>query len=112
MDRLARRYGAYKVETVADCVSVDGLCGSVAISASPAHDVFQCTYMFSIPDWSDVRATDSQYVAVAGLPEPRADHATVIVQFANSCLTSFERVMRQMEVRIGKGTIARSASLA
>ena len=40
-------------------------------------------------------------VAVAGLPTPRDDHAVAMTRFATASLKSFERVMRQMEIRLG-----------
>lgn len=37
------------------------------------------------------------YVAVAGLPNPRSDHAVVMAQFANECLYHFSVLVKQLE---------------
>ena len=42
------------------------------------------------------------YVAVAGLPDPRPDHA--IARFETNCLKRFMRLTKQMEVTLGPDT--------
>jgi hypothetical protein len=44
------------------------------------------------------------YVAVAGLPEKRDDHAVVMALFARDCLVAFNRLVKQMEVDLGPDT--------
>jgi class 3 adenylate cyclase len=44
------------------------------------------------------------YVAVAGLPDPRPDHAVVMAKFANDCLTRMFRMVRKLEVELGPDT--------
>jgi class 3 adenylate cyclase len=44
------------------------------------------------------------YVAVAGLPEPRKDHAIVMVKFARDCRERFHEVSRDLEVTLGPDT--------
>jgi class 3 adenylate cyclase len=44
------------------------------------------------------------YVAVAGLPEPRKNHAVVMAQFANDCNTKLIRLVKQLEVTLGPDT--------
>jgi hypothetical protein len=44
------------------------------------------------------------YVAVAGLPDPRPDHAVVMVKFSNDCLKKMHEVTRQLEVELGPDT--------
>ena len=51
-----------------------------------------------------VETIGDSYVAVAGLPDPRRDHAVAIVRFAFECLRKFERVVRDLEVQLGPST--------
>jgi class 3 adenylate cyclase len=44
------------------------------------------------------------YVAVAGLPEPRKDHYTVMARFASDCLHKFKVLTKKLEVRLGPDT--------
>jgi hypothetical protein len=44
------------------------------------------------------------YVAVAGLPEPRADHAVVMTRFARDCMNEMNQVAHQLEVVLGPDT--------
>jgi len=44
------------------------------------------------------------YVAVAGLPEPRHDHAVVMARFANDCLRKMFQLTRELEVVLGPDT--------
>ncbi len=44
------------------------------------------------------------YVAVAGLPDPRQDHALVMAKFANDCLNRMFRTVRKLEVELGPDT--------
>jgi hypothetical protein len=44
------------------------------------------------------------YVAVAGLPEKRDDHAVVMALFARDCLVAFNRLVKLMEVDLGPDT--------
>lgn len=44
------------------------------------------------------------YVAVAGLPTPRRDHAVVMGRFATECLYKMHQVLRDLEVQLGPDT--------
>eukprot|EP00980_Cylindrotheca_fusiformis_P018093 scaffold5810_cov109-Cylindrotheca_fusiformis.AAC.3 len=44
------------------------------------------------------------YVAAAGLPDPRPDHATAMARFANECLLKMQSVVKKLEVRLGPDT--------
>lgn len=44
------------------------------------------------------------YVAVAGLPEPRKDHHTVMARFARDCMYTFNILTKKLEVSLGPDT--------
>ncbi|CAB9500133.1 Receptor-type guanylate cyclase gcy [Seminavis robusta] len=44
------------------------------------------------------------YVAVAGLPEPRKDHATVMARFARDCLNAINDLTKRLEITLGPDT--------
>ena len=44
------------------------------------------------------------YVAVAGLPEPRKDHAVVMARLAQDCLIKSQRVFKALETVLGPDT--------
>jgi len=44
------------------------------------------------------------YVAVAGLPVPRKDHAVAMARFARDCLHKFGVLTRQLEISLGPDT--------
>lgn len=44
------------------------------------------------------------YVAAAGLPDPRPDHAVAMCRFANECLIKMHSVVKKLEVRLGPDT--------
>lgn len=44
------------------------------------------------------------YVAVAGLPQPRKDHAVVMARFAHSCVQDMAKVRRKLAVTLGPDT--------
>mmetsp|Transcript_5193 Transcript_5193/g.10983 ORF Transcript_5193/g.10983 Transcript_5193/m.10983 type:complete len:124 (-) Transcript_5193:52-423(-) len=46
----------------------------------------------------------SSDVAVAGLPDPRPDHAIIMARFARECLNKIGDVTKQLEVRLGPDT--------
>ena len=41
------------------------------------------------------------YVAVAGLPKPRKDHAIVMTRFARECLQKFNSLAKKLETTLG-----------
>jgi class 3 adenylate cyclase len=51
-----------------------------------------------------VETVGDSYVAVAGLPEPRADHATVMARFANDCLKKIHILTKKLVVVLGPDT--------
>lgn len=44
------------------------------------------------------------YVAVCGLPDPNKDHHSVMCRFAQDCLTTMQRLVKELEVRLGPDT--------
>lgn len=44
------------------------------------------------------------YVAVAGLPQPRKDHALIMARFANDCLERMDSIARELESHFGPDT--------
>jgi class 3 adenylate cyclase len=44
------------------------------------------------------------YVAVAGLPDPRKDHAIIMVRFARECMHRVNQLTRKLEVVLGPDT--------
>jgi hypothetical protein len=44
------------------------------------------------------------YVAVAGLPDPRKDHAVCMARFANDCLVRMKEVVQRLERSLGPDT--------
>jgi class 3 adenylate cyclase len=51
-----------------------------------------------------VETIGDSYVAVAGLPTPRRDHAVVMARFACMCLSKMEQRVKQLEVSLGPST--------
>jgi class 3 adenylate cyclase len=51
-----------------------------------------------------VETIGDSYVAVVGLPEPRADHAIVMAKFANDCRIRMTEVTRELGVTLGPDT--------
>ena len=45
-----------------------------------------------------------QYVACAGLPEPRSDHALAMGRFATECLTKLPTLLKKLEIELGPDT--------
>lgn len=44
------------------------------------------------------------YVAVAGLPDPRPDHAVVMARFAHDVLSRMNTLTKELETSLGPGT--------
>ena len=44
------------------------------------------------------------YVAVSGLPEPRADHAMMMSKFANEIMNVMHRLTKDLEITLGPDT--------
>ena len=41
---------------------------------------------------------------MAGLPEPRRDHAVAMCKFANACMNKMNLITHRLEVELGPGT--------
>lgn len=48
-----------------------------------------------------VETVGDQYVAVAGVPHERKDHAVVMARFATECLRSFQKTVVRLERSLG-----------
>eukprot|EP00977_Amphora_coffeiformis_P019489 scaffold7295_cov167-Amphora_coffeaeformis.AAC.11 len=93
-DSVAKRRGAYKVETIGDSVSIHWPI-DLSITRgnqSPSSYTITCT------------CSSHQYVAVAGVPVPRPDHAIVMVRFARDCRQMMSYLTRDLEITLGPGT--------
>ena len=44
------------------------------------------------------------YVAVAGLPNPRDDHAVLMAEFSKACMRKFKALVHRMEISLGPDT--------
>ena len=44
------------------------------------------------------------YVAVAGVPKRRSDHAVVMVRYAQKCINKLRRLVIELETQLGPGT--------
>ena len=51
-----------------------------------------------------VETIGDSYVAVAGLPNPRPDHAEVLARFAHKCMVTMNKLVFQLETSLGPGT--------
>ena len=51
-----------------------------------------------------VETIGDAYVAVTGLPDPRKDHAVVMVKFARECRARTVQITRNLETTLGPGT--------
>ncbi len=51
-----------------------------------------------------VETIGDSYVAVAGLPNPRVDHAEVMARFAYKCLVKMNSLAHNLELSLGPGT--------
>jgi class 3 adenylate cyclase len=51
-----------------------------------------------------VETIGDSYVAVVGLPEPRKDHAVVMVKFATDCRSRFQELTSDLKVTLGPET--------
>jgi len=47
---------------------------------------------------------DTQYVAVAGLPNPRKDHHICMARFARDCLQKTNILFTELEIELGPDT--------
>ena len=52
----------------------------------------------------EIEAHGDSYVACAGLPTPRSDHALTMAKYARDCLSAFGRVTEQLERSLGPDT--------
>lgn len=51
-----------------------------------------------------VETIGDSYVAVAGVPNPRADHAEAMARFAHKCMVKFNNLVFRLETSLGPGT--------
>jgi len=62
-------------------------------------DIAKQRRVFKVEDVGDC------YVAVAGLPEARRDHAVVMARFARDCLRSMNDLTKKLEGQLGPETV-------
>jgi class 3 adenylate cyclase len=63
-----------------------------------------CWFLTVARTFRQVETIGDCYVAVAGLPDPRADHALVMAQFANDCVKKMAELVKALEVSLGPDT--------
>jgi class 3 adenylate cyclase len=51
-----------------------------------------------------VETIGDSYVAVAGVPAPRQDHAVAIARFASQCLRDMDQIVKDLETSLGPST--------
>ena len=88
-DEIAVRRGIFKVETVGGKKLLFAALGCVAMCCL----LTRCHY----------RSKTDCYVAVAGLPDPRKDHALVMAKFARDCIRNFGVLAKKLERTLGPG---------
>ena len=59
--------------------------------------------MHSLNFWQ-VETVGDCYVAAAGLPDPRPDHALVMARFAKDCMKRMNELTKQLETSLGPDT--------
>jgi class 3 adenylate cyclase len=94
-DAIAKRRKIFKVETIGDCY------GMFRSQSSPVLCVFVQSTTHS--SFFSMLPLDGE-VAVAGLPEPRDDHAEVMARFSNECRWKMIAVVKRLEVLLGPDT--------
>jgi class 3 adenylate cyclase len=62
------------------------------------------SHRLRVPYFPQVETIGDCYVAVAGLPDPRPDHAVVMARFAQECLIKMNVLTKQLETTLGPGT--------
>ena len=86
-DRIAMKRDVFKVETVGDSyIAVSGLPGKL-------QEPSQCSGAQNFP-----------LTATFWLIEPKADHALIMVKFADHCRMSFSEITRELEFTLGPET--------
>ena len=59
------------------------------------------SFCFSAPQ---VETVGEEYLAVTGLPEPQADHATICVRFALDCMRKLSEMTTSLAEDLGSDT--------
>ena len=54
-----------------------------------------------------VETIGDSYVAVAGLPEPQANHAVIMAKFSRECLNKLVHITHALEVTLGPGAYSK-----
>ena len=54
--------------------------------------------------FTKVETVGDCYVAVAGLPDPRRDHAQIMTRFAHDCRSKMNQLTRKLAITLGPDT--------
>lgn len=68
------------------------------ISASESHVAMSSNFQ--------VETIGDCYIAVAGLPDPRPDHAVAMARFSRECLVKMKVLTKQLETTLGPDNVA------
>jgi hypothetical protein len=83
-----------------------GAC-NMNVSSSFCADHTVCPFIYRISKRRrifKVETVGDCYVAAAGLPEPRKDHAVAMARFAKECMNKMSSLTKKMEVSLGPDT--------
>lgn len=97
-DRIARRFGVFKVETVSSFIDLE--CARYSRLFSLMIVISQTT---PLPPLSCIQIGDC-YMCVTGLPDPQPDHAIRMVRFAKQIIRQMHQIVKELERSLGPDT--------